>query len=258
MDAIRNYVKGAFQGVEPTAEVLEQQDEVVADLAAKVEDLVADGKSEDEALGIALASIGDLTVLASEFRAAQAARAAKPPEGPARRFPLWAKVVLAIVVVLAVLTLLSGAAGLALYMPYRNIISEVREKPHGRAEMLVEYREAAAKLTLPPGIVFPTKVAGGEAGAVYSKGCGTVSAQAYWRGAWAREWLDQRVKDPARAAAALHVLRDEAPRSEFMTTFSDDTTREFWARYLQQAGAGDPSGFQQFMDANPIPLVRAP
>jgi len=69
-DAIRYYVKGAFQGVKETPEVLEQQEEVIANLSAKVDDLVSEGKSEAEALGIALASVGDLGGLAAQFESA--------------------------------------------------------------------------------------------------------------------------------------------------------------------------------------------
>lgn len=70
MEAIKYYVQGAFQGVKVTPEVLEQQEELVADLTAKVIDLVTEGKSEEEALGIAIASVGDLSALVSEFEPA--------------------------------------------------------------------------------------------------------------------------------------------------------------------------------------------
>lgn len=71
MEAIKYYVKGAFQGVKKTPEVLEQQEELIADLTAKVADLVAQGRSEDEALGMAIASVGDLSALVSEFELAE-------------------------------------------------------------------------------------------------------------------------------------------------------------------------------------------
>lgn len=70
MEAIRYYVQGAFQGVKTTPDVLEQQEELIADLTAKVDDLVAQGKSKDEALGVAIASVGDLSTLVSEFESA--------------------------------------------------------------------------------------------------------------------------------------------------------------------------------------------
>jgi hypothetical protein len=67
MEAIKYYVKGAFQGIPETPDVLEQQEEIIADLTAKVADLVADGKPEEEALGVAIASLGDLSPLVAEF-----------------------------------------------------------------------------------------------------------------------------------------------------------------------------------------------
>jgi hypothetical protein len=67
MEAIRYYVLGAFQGVKVTPEVLEQQEELIADLTAKVADLIAEGKPEQEALGVAIASVGDLSALVAEF-----------------------------------------------------------------------------------------------------------------------------------------------------------------------------------------------
>lgn len=71
MEAIKYYVKGAFQGVKETPEVLEQQEELMADLTAKVADIVAQGKSQEEALGMAIASVGDLSALVSEFEPAE-------------------------------------------------------------------------------------------------------------------------------------------------------------------------------------------
>lgn len=76
MEAIRYYVQGAFRGVEATPEVLEQQEELIADLTAKVKDLVAEGKSQEEALGMAISSVGDLSALVSEFESAAAVPAA--------------------------------------------------------------------------------------------------------------------------------------------------------------------------------------
>ncbi len=78
MEAIRYYVQGAFQGVKMTPDVLEQQEELIADLTAKVDDLVAQGKSKDEALGVAIASVGDLSTLVSEFEPAEETPASIP------------------------------------------------------------------------------------------------------------------------------------------------------------------------------------
>lgn len=71
MEAIRYYVRGVFQDVKVTPEALEQQDELIADLTAKVGDLVNQGRSEEEALGVAIASLGDLSSLVKEFESAE-------------------------------------------------------------------------------------------------------------------------------------------------------------------------------------------
>ena len=67
MEAIKYYVKGAFVGIAETPAVVEQQEELISDLTAKVADLVADGRSKEEALGMAIASMGDLSGLVKEF-----------------------------------------------------------------------------------------------------------------------------------------------------------------------------------------------
>jgi hypothetical protein len=71
MDVIRTYVKGAFSEVAQTPEAVEQQQELITNMEEKVRDLVAEGKGEQEALGITIAEAGDLTVLASEFPPAE-------------------------------------------------------------------------------------------------------------------------------------------------------------------------------------------
>lgn len=78
MEAIKYYVKGAFVGVAETPAVLEQQEELIADLTAKVADLVADGRPEDEALGMAIASMGDLSGLVKEFATEETVPAGPP------------------------------------------------------------------------------------------------------------------------------------------------------------------------------------
>ena len=67
MEAIKYYVKGAFVGVPETPAALEQQEELISDLTAKVADLVSQGHSEEESLGMAIASMGDLSALVHEF-----------------------------------------------------------------------------------------------------------------------------------------------------------------------------------------------
>ncbi len=75
-DPIANFVKGAFAGVPETTEVLEQQAELIASLRERVSDLVAEGYAHEEATGIAVASLGDLTGLVGELDEAAAAKRA--------------------------------------------------------------------------------------------------------------------------------------------------------------------------------------
>lgn len=91
MEAIKYYVKGAFVGVTETPEVLEQQEELISDMTAKVADLVVDGRSEDEALGMAIASMGDLSGLVKEFAAEEGAPEQAVPQAPT---PVMAEVYL--------------------------------------------------------------------------------------------------------------------------------------------------------------------
>lgn len=79
MEAIRYYVKGAFVGIAETPEVLEQQEELIADMSAKVADLVADGRTEEEALGFTIASMGDLSGLVRELQTEEAVTVASGP-----------------------------------------------------------------------------------------------------------------------------------------------------------------------------------
>lgn len=74
--------------------------------------------------------------------------------------------------------------------------------------------------------------------------------------AWTIEWLEQRGKDPKREAKALDVLKNQVPKSDLMTTYCDQNTRDWYAKCLQQAELGDPSGFQQDIAVNDITVVR--
>jgi hypothetical protein len=121
-----------------------------------------------------------------------------------------------------------------------------------------EYEQAVSELDLPPSVVFPswTFFYADEIGS-YEHGCGISAAQCYWRDAWIIEWLEQRGIDAEREAKALDVLKNEVPQSELFTVYSDQNVRDHYHERLGQAELGDPSGFQQFVDANSITVVRA-
>jgi hypothetical protein len=115
-----------------------------------------------------------------------------------------------------------------------------------------EYASAAAALKLPPGVVFRKRPDSGGA-ASFEVGCGTNLAQAYWLHAWEKEWLAQRKKDAKRERAAFRVLTKQVPSSHFMASM-DEGGKTLFAEYVKKAELGDPSGFQEDVDANPIDL----
>jgi hypothetical protein len=113
MDVIRTYVRGAFAGVAQTPEALEQQQELITNMEEKVRDLVADGKGEQEALGITIAEAGDLTVLAAEFPPAESGPLAPPTasiRGAERLMLARVGAVFAALIALLLMTALVGSA----------------------------------------------------------------------------------------------------------------------------------------------------
>ncbi|MCL2655691.1 MAG: permease prefix domain 1-containing protein [Coriobacteriia bacterium] len=71
MNNVETYVAGVFAGITDTPEVIEQKQELAADLAAHIEDLVKEGTSEAAAFGIATSSMGPLDDLLEEYRSIQ-------------------------------------------------------------------------------------------------------------------------------------------------------------------------------------------
>lgn len=258
MDAIRYYVQGAFQSMEETSAVLEQQEELVADLDAKVADLVAAGRTEQQAIDETIASMGDLAPLLAEFERRQAGGTASTAPA-AKRHP-WRVAMIVAIALAAVLSLAALAvAGLGGALMYRAQVSP-DAGPANRESMQTEYRLAAARLTLPPGIYFPAEAPGGEEAATahFNTGHGLNFAQNYWQVAWEREWLAQRSRTGDRARRALVVLADQVPRTESMTIYSDETVRRRWTEIIKKARAGDPSGIQEDVKMNPADLKTTP
>ena len=118
-----------------------------------------------------------------------------------------------------------------------------------------EYQQAASELELPPGFAFPGDMGWDENGS-YEQGCGVSAAQNYWKWAWITEWLEQRGVNSEREAKALDVLMNEVPESWLMTEGNDGSARQYYNMCLEKAELGDPSGFQQYLDANSPDLIR--
>lgn len=64
---IRRHVDGIFAAAMPTKRAMELKEEMIQNLEDKYVDLIADGKSEDEASSIVIAGIGDVSYLLAEL-----------------------------------------------------------------------------------------------------------------------------------------------------------------------------------------------
>ncbi|MDO8964133.1 MAG: hypothetical protein Q7W30_06515 [Coriobacteriia bacterium] len=97
-----------------------------------------------------------------------------------------------------------------------------------------------------------------EQGTKYEEGVARAEVESYWVVAWETEWLEQRGKDPARAAKALDILRNKVPKSRLMTEYSDESVRRIYTDALAKAELGDPSGIQRDIELNGLTLQRTP
>ena len=79
---------------------------------------------------------------------------------------------------------------------------------------------------------------------------GDTQASNYYQCAWERQWLDTYASDEQAASKALHEL-EKVPSMPFMgPDRCDDATRNFFKEHMRKAKLGDPSGFQQDVQAN--------
>ena len=59
METIRNYLETMFAGLPNTAEVLKAKDELWQMMEDKYAELIAEGKAENEAVGIVISEFGN-------------------------------------------------------------------------------------------------------------------------------------------------------------------------------------------------------
>lgn len=78
MNAIHNYINALFSSLPKTPTVLRLQAEMMENMDEKYQDLLREGKSENEAVGLVLASIGSAEDLKAELGIAD--EAVRPPE----------------------------------------------------------------------------------------------------------------------------------------------------------------------------------
>lgn len=65
---LREYINTLFQDAPPTKKTVEMKEEILQNLTDKYNDLIAEGKSEEAAYNIAVASVGDLSHLMGELK----------------------------------------------------------------------------------------------------------------------------------------------------------------------------------------------
>ena len=67
-EKLRRYVESLFEEAPPTKKTIELKEEMIQNLEEKYQDLLEEGKSEEAAYNIAVASIGDIGSLLEELR----------------------------------------------------------------------------------------------------------------------------------------------------------------------------------------------
>ncbi|WP_072469434.1 hypothetical protein [Urinicoccus massiliensis] len=117
-------------------------------------------------------------------------------------------------------------------------------------EIQDEFVKTCKSLNWPEGYEVPKEIDYKKDGSSYEKGFGTTRASLYWEAAWEREWLNSYKTDPERAEKALAELEKATKMTYMSPAKCDDATREAFAKYLDQARHGDPSGFEENIKLN--------
>lgn len=66
-DKLRNYIESIFEDAPKTKKIIELKEEVLQNLIDKYDDLITEGKSEEAAYNLAIASLGDISSLIDEI-----------------------------------------------------------------------------------------------------------------------------------------------------------------------------------------------
>lgn len=113
-----------------------------------------------------------------------------------------------------------------------------------------EYLETIQNLNWPEGFELPDRLENVEKDIQFQKGYGDTLASNLWQYAWEKEWLDTYQSDPDRADKAIQELEKAFDMGYLSPQRADDATRKFLRDYIDRAKLGDPSGFQQDIQAN--------
>ncbi|WP_299031628.1 hypothetical protein, partial [uncultured Anaerococcus sp.] len=106
------------------------------------------------------------------------------------------------------------------------------------------------KLSWPDGYEVPEKIDSEKDDASYQKGFGSTRASLYWESAWEKELLETYKTDPVRAERALEELEKAKDMAYMSEEKCDDATRQYFAKILEMAKNGDPSGFEENIKLN--------
>lgn len=117
-------------------------------------------------------------------------------------------------------------------------------------QMQQEYKNSVENLAWPHGYTPPSEVSGENPKGNYQEGFGDTRASQAYECAWAKQWLATYSSDSGKAKEALEAL-EKVPEMGYMSSErADDATRRFFKDYLDRAKLGDPSGFQEDVQAN--------
>lgn len=84
----------------------------------------------------------------------------------------------------------------------------------------------------------------------YKEGFDTTRANLYWEVVWERERLNSCKTDPEKVEKALAELKKATKMIYMSPAGCDDTTKEAFAKHLDQAKHGDPSGSEENIKLN--------
>lgn len=126
---LREYIDTLFRDAPPTKKTVEMKEEILQNLEDKYNDLIAEGKSEEAAYNIAVASVGDLSHLITELKGMpqQAQELTAEMQAYNKRKALFTSVAVAMYILSLIpmsfgwgrvltLLLIAGATGLLIYI----------------------------------------------------------------------------------------------------------------------------------------------
>lgn len=113
-----------------------------------------------------------------------------------------------------------------------------------------EYKQSISKLDWPDSYTPPTDLEGEDTKQSFQTGYGDTRASILFECAWEKEWLNTYASDASRANRAIEQLSKVPDMGYMSPQRADDATRRFFKDYLDRARLGDPSGFQENVEAN--------